>query len=98
MSDSLGPNDLDLPYEDVPGGPVTANLSHPLVAGGLVVRAAVVPTLNGNHPALVFDFHLADGTVLRPIVLVADADQIGKTVPLVDQAAKAAIKASERAS
>lgn len=97
--DDLG-NDLDLPFEKVPGAPIHAHLDNPLVAGGLIVRAGVIPghASHGAYPALVFDFKLADGTAMPPVVLVASPDQLRKIVPLVDTASAAAINGAERAS
>jgi hypothetical protein len=97
MSEPLG-DDLDLPFEKIPGGPIHASLDNPLIAGGLVVQAALVPSDAGTYPALVFRFHLADGTAMPPVVLVANADQMGKVVPLVAGAVAAAVAGAERAS
>jgi hypothetical protein len=91
-------HDLDLPFEEVPGGPVHAPLENPIIAGGLVVRAAVLPTEAGPMPALVFDFKLANGTAAPPIVFVSDADQVGKLSPLIEAAVRAALAGAEAAA
>ena len=92
-------NDLDLPFEDVPDGPVSVGLDpRAVLVGGVVVRAAVIPTPQGPLPAVIFDFHLATGGALPPVVFAGDADQVSKLVPLVEASAAAAIAAAGGAS
>lgn len=94
--DNVGDHGLDLPFEAAPGGPFHAPLPEDTpLCGGVVVRAAAIPSPVGLLPALVFDFHQVDGQALQPIVLVGDADQIGKLAPLIQSAVAAALKATQ---
>jgi len=88
-------HDLDLPFEEIPGGPVAAPL-HPdaLVCGGVVIRASVLETDAGRLPALIFDFYGVTGVALPPVVLTSDdVNQLRKLVPLVEASVAAAARA-----
>lgn len=89
-------HDLDLPFEEVPGGPFAAPLApNSMLCGGVVIRAAAIETEAGRMPALVFDFHHVTGVQLAPVVLVSDdADQLRKLIPLVESSVTAALKAA----
>lgn len=100
MTGRLG-DDLDLPFEEVPGGAAGAfmtDLDDALVCGGLVVMGGVLPVPGiGPKPALVFRFATATGDLANPVVLVLDADQAAKTTALVDAAVNASLKLAEDA-
>ena len=90
-ADSLGDGALNLPYEENPA-PAELDLSDALIAGGLVVMAATVPTEIGKVPALVFRFVLADGTFLPPVLFACSVGEMRKTTDLVAGAVHGAIR------
>lgn len=93
MSDE---HELDLPFEEVPDGPIDQELAA-FFCGGVIVRAAVLPTSKGPMPALVFDFKVVEGGEPLPsIALIQDPDQTKKFAALVQSAAHASIKAARR--
>jgi hypothetical protein len=92
-----GEGDLNLPYEPVPGGP--ANIEDDfLIAGGVVVRAAVVahPVTSKPHPVLIFDFHLPDGSVASTVLLVIERDELEALPDVIRGAALGAVEAADR--
>jgi hypothetical protein len=87
--------DLDLPFEE---SPLAASQLETLMAGGLIVLAAVMDTALGKVPTLVFRFVKGNGIEMFPdMTLVGDAAMMHQTSKLVAQAARAAVKASESA-
>lgn len=90
--------DLNLPYEDVPDGPFVMD-AEMLPCGGVVVKAAVLPTPDGQRmPALVFDFFLADGDRLPSICLVMGVDETLALTDLVRGAVRSAVREARRAA
>lgn len=94
---SVEDGSLNMPYEE---GPNFTMPDVPKVSGGVVVMSATIPdptTSGGFLPGLVFRFvDAATGQFMQPILLVADADEIGNLVQLVTKAADGAVKAAER--
>lgn len=92
-----GDGSLNLPYDDVPGGPINVE-EDVLIAGGVVVRAAVIahPITAKPHPVLLFTFHLPDGTTLAPIALVVEKPELRALPEAVRGAAAGAMKAAGR--
>lgn len=92
----MSDHDLDLPFEEVPGGPVAVPLApNTVLCGGVVIRASALDAGAGLMPALIFDFHHVSGTPLAPVVLVSDdPEQLKKLVPLVEASVAAAIGAA----
>lgn len=89
-------DDLDLPFQPAGDG-ATIDLSDAVLSGGMLVAAAAVPIPHvGNCPGLVFRFSRYDGHLLRPVVLIADDEQMHKVPDLVSHAALAARQAARR--
>jgi hypothetical protein len=85
-------NDLDLPFEE---SSLAESQLETLVAGGLIVIAAVMDTALGKVPTLVFRFVKGNGIEMFPdMTLVGDPAMMRKTSKLVAQAVDLAIKAS----
>jgi hypothetical protein len=85
-------DDLDLPFAATADG-TTVDLADAVLAGGWTVGATVIPVPDvGNCPALLIRFHRYDGHILRPVLLVLDADQMSKVPTLVEAAAHTAIR------
>lgn len=90
---SLGDGEMNLPYEEVPDGPIPMTVDC-VVAGGLRVSAIALDAKDGKkHPGLLFRFATPTGGLLAPIVLVATAPELRSLVPLVDKASASAIRA-----
>jgi hypothetical protein len=84
--------DLDLPFEE---SHRTEAEIETAMAGGLIVRAAVLDSPLGKVPALVFRFVKGDGLATFPdVTLVGDAAMMQKTTSLIATAAQTAIRAS----
>lgn len=93
--------DLNLPFEPTPGDPGSneLDLTDPLLSGGVVVMAAMIPTEDGgNLPGLVFRFAKPDGTGFHPPMLLAcdEPDNLRALIPLVRDAVNGAISAAGR--
>ena len=87
---------MDLPFEE---GPVHHTTEQMLLAGGVVVMAAVVPLPDGDKkPALAFRFASPTGQFYPLMTLVLDDDQVAKLPALIEQAAAAAIRVAKEAS
>lgn len=87
-------DDLDLPFAPTGDG-TTVDLSDAVLAGGWTVGATFIPVPGvGNCPALLIRFNRYDGHILRPVLLVLDADQMSKVPTLVEAAAHTAIRAA----
>jgi hypothetical protein len=84
-------DDLNLPYERVPGGPVYFEGDF-IVAGGVVVRSAGIEEPE-KLPALIFDFFLADGERLPSIALIMKPDILLPLSDIVRQAIRDAVRA-----
>lgn len=84
---------LDLPFEDVPGGPLQVPIGNAQICGGIVVKAVKVPVGRDTFPGLIFQFYKVDGIPATPVLLVADPDQMRKLVPLVSAAVDSSIAA-----
>jgi hypothetical protein len=84
----------DLPYEDVPDGPVEIDVEA-LFVDGLTVRAAVhdFPAPVGALPLLIFDFTTTADPDLRipPIALVGTPDTLRSVADIVRKAANGAV-------
>lgn len=99
---------VDVPYEDVPGGPVTVSLSdddHRALSDTVVVRSSVV-TIDSNGmpvvlPALLFEFQIGSmtgpPTTVQTAALIMDTEQMRKIGVIFRDAANAAANAAERA-
>lgn len=93
----LGDHDLDLPFEASTGQ--LHDAAECIIVGGLVVMATVVDVPeHGPKPGLVFRFMLPTGRLRRPVLLIADDDQIAKLEPLMASAIAAARRAATEAS
>lgn len=94
----MSDHDLDLPFEEVPGGPIRMPLrDDAVVCGGLVIRAGFLETDRGNVPSLTFDFFQLDGSQLFPIVFATDdPEQLRNLASLVTASVSAAIDAVHR--
>ncbi|MGE0342541.1 MAG: hypothetical protein AB7O86_05695 [Porticoccaceae bacterium] len=91
--------DLNLPYEEVPGGPIPLDMNTK-IAGGVVVRAATIPhpVLPGETlPGLVYDFFLADGQRLVPVLLVLSTEEMLAHAELIRKAVRSAINHTKKA-
>lgn len=87
-------DDLDLPFEAAPDG-TSISLADAVLAGGWTIAASAVAVPGvGLCPAVVLRFHRYDGHVLRPVVLILDAEQMAKLPALVEASARAAIRAA----
>lgn len=92
----MSDNDLDLPFEEVPGGPITGPIDPAaILCGGIVVRSAAIESPAGRLPALILDLYRVDGHRLPPVLLVTeDPEQLRKVVPLIEASVACAIKAA----
>lgn len=95
-----GPGGWDLPYEEVPDGPIDLDLAG-LPMDGLVVRAAVQNFPGRSalcQPVLVFDFTSSamPGQPLPPIVLVGPPDVLLRVAELVRKSTTSAIRAASK--
>jgi hypothetical protein len=87
---SLGDGGLNLPFEE--NSEVFDTIEEMIVVGGMVVVAAMIPVGQEWFPALMFRFVLPDGIFLPPVTLVAADSEIEALIPLVEEAAKSAVK------
>lgn len=89
--------DLNLPYEEIPDGPVGVPMPAD-ICGGLVVRAGTVPNPmgEGQLPVLLFDFYRHDGTQVAPIALVQTREEFLALASLITQAARSAVRKTGR--
>jgi hypothetical protein len=84
--------DLDLPFEESPS---SESEIETLMAGGLIVVAAVMDSPLGKVPTLIFRFVKGDGIQTFPdMTLVGDPAMMRNIPPLVAKAVDSAIKAS----
>lgn len=94
-----GPGGWDLPYEEIPDGPIDLDLAG-LPMDGLTVRAAVqnFPEPIGTLPILVFDFTSSamPDQPLPPIVLVGPPDVLLRVAQLVRKSTTSAIRAASK--
>jgi hypothetical protein len=86
---------LNLPYEPVPNGPVNIE-EDMLVAGGVVVRAAVMahPETAKPHPVLLFTFYLPDGRTAPVVALIVERGELAALSKVVGDAAEGALRAA----
>lgn len=97
---TVGDHALDLPYADVPGGPVDVALEDLVddLAGGVTVKAVAVPVDEvGVLPGLIFDFTHPDGTQGPRVLLVVDEDQATKFPLIVERAVASAVRGAAQA-
>lgn len=89
----------DLPYEDIPDGPVEVDLEV-VVMDGLTVRSAVkhFPDPVGSLPLLIFDFTTSadPDAAIPPIAFVGSPDTLRSVANVVRQAANGAIRGHRR--
>lgn len=93
----------ELPFQEVPDGPFELPNGGGLVAGEVVVAAAIIPTALGVLPALRFTF-VGPGEApmsrreLDPITLIMDDIGLDAVGRLVRQSIRSACAAAKRAS
>lgn len=88
------PFDLNLPFEPQEATGHTEDFA---LSGGVVVLAAVAPTLVGPQPIIVFRFARADGSgFMPPIALAVDRSQLDGLPLLISQAMTRALEAAGR--
>lgn len=91
----------NLPYGDVPGGPLRTPAGDSVMAGEVTVGAGAIDTPLGRIPVLQFRFFSASPTVpmahipIRPVILVLDPTGLRNFSAIVARAVSAAIKATK---
>lgn len=75
-----GSGNLNLPYEDVPSGPIYPyrEADHLELSGGVVLLGAVIPhPVHGRpHPAIIFRFMRPDGVAYPDRLLVVESEEL----------------------
>lgn len=81
MPDPANFGRMNLPYEELPDGPILVSgmdigLEDCIVCSGVVIKSTVidVPGL-GWRPSIILSFNKAQGGPVRPILFVTEADQ-----------------------
>jgi hypothetical protein len=97
---TFGDGELNLPYEDVPDGPIEIMLpDSTVVCGGLGFRSAMAahPTMPGEMvPVIVFDFWTAEGGQLPPVALVLPLDAALALPEEIRKAVRAAVRGARK--
>lgn len=89
--------DLERPFREVPGEPFALDLDSAVIAGGVVIMAAVMPTPDGPMPCVVFKFARVDGSgYADPIVLALHDRQMVTSLPKLVKESIATARAHAR--
>ena len=91
---SLGDGGLNMPYEDIPDGPLPSeqlDLTHAHIAAGVVTMAASAEVGGKREPAILFRFGDGAGGFYPPMLLVVTVEEMEGLVQVVSDAARAAI-------
>lgn len=78
MSDLAGDGALNLPFEEVPDGPIELPADDFVIVTGVTYRAAVVPSPVTGHPmaAVILDLFRPAGDRLPPVLLLFEDDDL----------------------
>lgn len=87
---------INIPFEDVPGGPIMQGFpANMIVCGGVSYRSAFFEDGAGAKAAvLIFDFHTASGGQVPPIMLACEDEDLLRLPDEIRKAVRSAIKAA----